>query len=512
MVDFSFVPPLNPLPVTMKMTFSCGCSSQVSCFIIIFFIASHVPKLESAPFSVTGPGHPITTIVGADAVLPCHLSPRMNAKNMEVRWLRVRPESPSLVHLYRNERDQNEYQAAEYEGRTQLLRNDITNGSVALRIGDVRPSDEGNYSCLFQSITFFEEALLELKVAGLGSAPLISVEGYEDGGIRMVCQSAGWYPEPEVLWRGLSGQNLPSFTKTKSQGDNGMFDVENVIILRENANRNMSCLIRSSHLNQTKQSAIYISDSFFPRVNPWMVVLNLLFPVSLILFGLMAYLFRVKRKHCQKIGKLTVELGELSEKYGELETENRKHVAELGWRRFVVPVEEANVTLDPDTANPWLIVAEDRKSVLLGETRQDLPDNPQRFSYELCVLGCEGFTSGRHYWEYEVGGVGYWAVGAARESVRRNGGISLSPKEGIWAVWHCGGQYKALTSPVTPLSLSPRPRRIRMSLDFVEDQVVFFDAGNEAPIFTFLSASLSGERICPWLRLGDTGSPLRLYP
>ncbi|KAG6921707.1 tripartite motif-containing 39, partial [Chelydra serpentina] len=124
----------------------------------------------------------------------------------------------------------------------------------------------------------------------------------------------------------------------------------------------------------------------------------------------------------------------------------------------------ANMTLDLDTAHPNLILSEDRKSVRWEETKQDLPHNPERFGYWPCVLGCEGFTSGRHCWEVEVGDGLSWAVGVARESVGRRRRINLSPEEGIWAV-QFGGQFQALTSPVTPLPLSWVPSRIRVCLD-----------------------------------------------
>ncbi|XP_067418508.1 butyrophilin subfamily 1 member A1-like [Emydura macquarii macquarii] len=177
----------------------------------------------------------------------------------------------------------------------------------------------------------------------------------------------------------------------------------------------------------------------------------------------------------------------------------------------VAPIEEANVTLDPDTAHPELVLSEDGKNVRGAETRQDLPDNPERFDIAYCVLGCEGFTSGRHCWEVEVGDGVYLFVGVARESVRRKGRISFNPEEGIWAVGGRLGKFQAFTSPATPLPLRQVPSRIRVCLDCDRGQVTFFDAGEQAPIFTFPPASVPGGRIRPWLWVGP-GSRLSLCP
>ncbi|CAM5158541.1 unnamed protein product [Eretmochelys imbricata] len=470
--------------VQMKVLSSCH-SSQASSPLpgfIICFLTCSVHRMGSAKFTVIGPPDPVAAILGQEAVFPCHLSPRMSAANMEVRWFR--PEFVSFVHLYRDGKDQYEGQMPEYEGRTELLKAGLTDGNVPLRILNIRPSDEGQYHCFVQDGTFYEETVLELRVAGLGSAPLISVEGHQDGGIRVVCRSAGWYPEPEVLWKDFNGQRLPSLSETKSRGDNNLFETETALIVTEHSNQNLSCCIRNTVLNQDKESAVYIADLFFPRVNPLMATLSVILVVLFAFIGLTVYLFKMK-------AKLTEE---------------------VGWRRSVAPIEEVNVTLDPDTAQSQLVLSEDGKSVRWGDTRQDLPDNPERFDSRACVLGCEGFTAETHCWEVEVGDGELWAVGVARESVRRKGWISLSPEQGIWAVGQCGGQFRALTSPEAPLPLSQVPSRIRVCLDCDRWQVTFSDADDGAPIFTFPPGSIPGERIRPWFWLGVGGSRLSLCP
>uniref|UniRef100_A0A452HE47 Tripartite motif containing 39 n=1 Tax=Gopherus agassizii TaxID=38772 RepID=A0A452HE47_9SAUR len=160
-----------------------------------------------------------------------------------------------------------------------------------------------------------------------------------------------------------------------------------------------------------------------------------------------------------------------------------------------------NVTLDPDTAHPELIVSEDWKSVRRGDTGQALPNNPERFDTELCVLGCEGFTSGRHCWEVEAKGL--CAVGVARKSVSRKGKINFRPKYGVWAVEWSGEQWcLAPTSPVTSLFLIKAPSRIRVYLDYERGKVAFIDAGKGDPIFTFPTTFFGGKRICPFFRVG----------
>ncbi|KAM4869473.1 butyrophilin subfamily 1 member A1-like [Urocitellus parryii] len=109
-----------------------------------------------------GPRSPVIAVVGAGAEFPCHLSPSTDAQHMEVRWFHGN--HSGLVHYYRDSKDYLEQQQPEYHGRTELLRENITRGQVALRIHPIRPADEGDYRCLFVSSTYHNEARFHVEV------------------------------------------------------------------------------------------------------------------------------------------------------------------------------------------------------------------------------------------------------------------------------------------------------------------------------------------------------------
>ncbi|XP_065420191.1 tripartite motif-containing protein 10-like [Chrysemys picta bellii] len=232
-------------------------------------------------------------------------------------------------------------------------------------------------------------------------------------------------------------------------------------------------------------------------------------PASEFLQDIKGTLSRCEREKFQNPVAFSSELKwriwESSQRNAPLETIMKKFTDSLSSKP---QWDKANVTLDPDTAHPRLTVSADRRSVRWGLRPQDLPNNPERFDTMCCVLGCEGFTSGRHYWELEVEKEkwGLCDVGVARASVSRKGQISFTPEQGIWAVRCWNDQYRALTSPEQSIPFPPSraPRRIRVYLDYERGQVMFFDAGTGDMIVTFPPASFAGERLRPYFRVGVT--------
>ncbi|XP_074531029.1 zinc-binding protein A33-like [Halichoeres trimaculatus] len=161
------------------------------------------------------------------------------------------------------------------------------------------------------------------------------------------------------------------------------------------------------------------------------------------------------------------------------------------------------VTLDPDTAYPCLWVSSCRTSVQVGKIRPNLPNNPERFTRYNIVLGSEAFSSGRHYWEVEVGSKTAWGLGVAKASVNRKEEISLCPDDGFWTLVlrdNCDGtcEYEACTDAEDSLIYpSKPPRRVGVFLDYSRGEVGFYDAGDMSHLFTFYDAKFK-EPVFPY--------------
>uniref|UniRef100_A0A8C1C7R5 E3 ubiquitin-protein ligase TRIM39-like n=1 Tax=Cyprinus carpio carpio TaxID=630221 RepID=A0A8C1C7R5_CYPCA len=188
-------------------------------------------------------------------------------------------------------------------------------------------------------------------------------------------------------------------------------------------------------------------------------------------------------------------------------------LTELKWmQQYAV-----DVTLDPDTAQPELILSDDGKQVRDGDIRQKLPDTPERFDTCPDVLGKEGFSSGRFYFEVQVKGKTDWDLGVARESINRKGMITARPSDGQWTVaLRNRDEYKACAGPSVSLSLRVKPQRVGVFVDYEEGLVSFYDVESSSHIYSFTAQSFT-EKLYPLFSPGlnhggKNSSPLIITP
>ncbi|XP_030635133.1 butyrophilin subfamily 1 member A1-like [Chanos chanos] len=158
-------------------------------------------------------------------------------------------------------------------------------------------------------------------------------------------------------------------------------------------------------------------------------------------------------------------------------------------------IDEVNVTLDPDTAHPNLILSDDRKQVQLGDTKQVLSNNPERFDYCFGVLGKEGFSSGKFYYEVQVSGKTEWDLGVVKESVNRKKCITLCPKHGFWTVWLWKGKvYRGIDGHS---ALSQTLQTVGVFVDYEEGVVSFYDVEARSHICSFTGQTFT-EKLYPF--------------
>ncbi|XP_028297896.1 E3 ubiquitin-protein ligase TRIM39-like isoform X3 [Gouania willdenowi] len=176
-----------------------------------------------------------------------------------------------------------------------------------------------------------------------------------------------------------------------------------------------------------------------------------------------------------------------------------------------------DVTLDPLTAHPDLVLSDDGKQVYDSDEKKNLPDNKERFSPCPCVLGKQSFSSGRFYFEVQVKGKTEWDLGVVKESINRKGIISLTPKNGYWTVIHRDGNvYKACDDPPVILHLKCVPEKVGVFVDYEGGVVSFYDVDAAALIYSFTHCCFTHKLhpyFSPCLNYGGKNSaPLIICP
>ncbi|XP_060920645.1 E3 ubiquitin-protein ligase TRIM39-like [Labrus mixtus] len=186
-----------------------------------------------------------------------------------------------------------------------------------------------------------------------------------------------------------------------------------------------------------------------------------------------------------------------------------KHLGNLSfhiWNKMNDMVSYSPVILDPNTASSDLILSGDLTCVRGGEEQQ-LPDDPERIDCYCSVLSSEGFNSGTHSWDVDVGQNTNWEVAVCEESADRKRDLN----SGLWRIQFYEDEYIAYTPSRehTYLSVRGRPQRIRVNLDWDRGKLSFSDPDTNTHIHTFTHTFT--EKLFPYIWSGDS-RPLKIIP
>ncbi|KAG8505800.1 LOW QUALITY PROTEIN: Butyrophilin subfamily 3 member A3, partial [Galemys pyrenaicus] len=484
----------------------CSCPSSVLCLLPSLMLLLQLPTGGSQEvFQVIAPSKPIVAEVGKDVTLPCSLDPVMSAENMELRWFRSN--IWESVFIYQDGQGRHDELMAQYAGRTSLVGELLSEGEAAVTIHKVQTADNGLYTCFFSNGVFSDQARLELQVADVGSSPQVHITGPEADGVRVVCSALGWFPEPQVQWRDLHGQQFLEFSKVQAQDTEGLFSVEAALVVRDSSAGSVTCSIVNPILGQEKAMAIVLPEPFFPRASPWKPGFLVSLPLLLLLLlGATCYTWRehsTQMRELQEQRSLCQDKEEnrRSKEDALKDRDQRKAAYLAAWRKAQlyavssVPhmkcVSLADwrkeqfrawpVTLDPISSTSGIVLSRDRKSLIC-----------HNFEVQESVLGLEGIRSGRCYWEVEVRDADRttWGVGVWRKDEKTRYKYPC-PSYGFWVVGRYNN-FQAFTRPRTPLHLRQVPHRVGVFLDYAQGDVSFYNMTNGSHIFSFPPESFSG--------------------
>ncbi|XP_067096816.1 uncharacterized protein [Osmerus mordax] len=127
----------------------------------------------------------------------------------------------------------------------------------------------------------------------------------------------------------------------------------------------------------------------------------------------------------------------------------------------------------------------------------------------LDVLGTQGFSSGRFYYEVQVNNKTEWHLGVAKESCKRKGIFYLRPRHGYWTIRLREGKY--LADIHVHLHLSQEPQKVGVFVDYEEGTVSFYNVETKCLIFSFTGCCFKGK-LHPFFSPADEISPLVICP
>ncbi|XP_026019173.1 butyrophilin subfamily 3 member A2-like [Astatotilapia calliptera] len=260
-----------------------------------------------------GPSQALVARAGDDVILPCHLEPAYDVSTKTLEWTRSSLD-PRFVYVSRASQELEKLKNPSFKGRTSLFVDELKYGNISLKISKVKFADTGTYKCFIPDLE--KEALVKLVVASdAATSPIISLSGIDKnrGGVVLQCESAGWYPEPELLWLDGEGNLLSAGPTETLRGPDDLYTVSSTVTVEKRHSNNITCRVQQRNTNQSRETHIHVPDEFFELTScsaaPIVIALAVSLAVSIILILIGVFFIwrqnktNVRRAHCPESDK-----------------------------------------------------------------------------------------------------------------------------------------------------------------------------------------------------------------
>ncbi|XP_043915152.1 hemicentin-1-like [Protopterus annectens] len=220
---------------------------------------------EEGDFAVLGPRNPIVGVLGEDVLLPCMLMAKKSPHHFEIRWIKTKFPLQSSVTVYSFRSGMNVVEQVDehYQNQGQLHDDFLSTGNISMKLSSIQLSDSGNYTCIVHTEHGRKAAIIELKVAGLGSEPSLDITSYAEHTVTVSCKSKGWFPEPEILWITEKGEDLTGSSATSGEcNENGLFTIQSSITVTKNSVQHLTCMVRNTWITNQKSNTTPVPDNF----------------------------------------------------------------------------------------------------------------------------------------------------------------------------------------------------------------------------------------------------------
>lgn len=182
-------------------------------------------------------------------------------------------------------------------------------------------------------------------------------------------------------------------------------------------------------------------------------------------------------------------------------------------REMMVQLYGQTPTLDPDTANPYLLLTDNNRTVSASSQIQLFQRSAHRFDRWPQILGTQCVSCGRSYWEVEVReGGGAWSIGVCYTSISRKGEgdeCLLGFNKKSWCIHSGPYVLSSLHNGKRIAEFAGKPSTVGVFVDFEGGIVSFYSVSGRIITLLYTFHGTFTEPLHPALRL-RTGVTLSL--